>query len=458
MAFDINKIVSMINNNIVPPYPYAYPTRSSYRDISKIDLKEIWENENNFTNEIINLYIHYPFCRYKCGFCNLYSMACNDEKLQHEYIEALCMQLRSYKDIISKRNITTIFLGGGTPMMISENDLEKITNTLTEISPNWRNTVEEFCIEASPDTIVKAAMTNKLRTLVQCGITRINIGIQSFKQNDIKNIGRDYEENVNYKAIKLLKDAKIKNISTDLIAGFEGQQKDDWLLSVNELVKLKPHTISTYCLRIRPDSKFGKQKRYAGNFSKFYDWYEEARKIILSAGYRQETNVRYTLLDEGGYRQQDYQFRSLPVLGIGAGARSYTSTVDYIIGGSSNPSIAEIYEYIAKVKKNTLAPTRGFILDDEERIRRMLVLNLYSFDLDEVHNLYGYKYDFLFLDLLAELEKKGLVSKIRNVYQLSYEGIKYRDIISWAFFSDKVSQLDTEFFASLEEKNKIANQ
>ncbi len=436
----------------IPPYVYAYPTRSAQRK-EELDVFDIWNEENKYTNEVINLYLHYPFCKYKCGFCNLYSVANNELDIQNEYIDAMCEQIRLYSEIIRKRKIKTIFLGGGTPMLIVKENITKIMSTLDELFPNWRADCEEFCIEASPDSIVNAGEEGT-KFLVESGITRINIGIQSFKGRDINNFGRSYEEDVNFKAIQILKSANVKNISTDLIAGFINQTKEDFLDSVKILTSLQPNTISVYHLRIRPDSKFGKEGKYQKNPDiVFYEWYEEAREIILAGGFKQETNVRFARAN-GGYKQQDSQFNSYPVLGIGAGARSYTSTADYIIGGSSNPHISQIEQYINMVKTNSLKTERVYRLNNEERIRRMLTLNLYKFDVNEVHEKYGNKYDYIFEEKLRKLVDIGMVKEENNVYRLTKEGYKYRDIISWGFFSDEVQKRDKEFYDDLNKCNK----
>ena len=450
MEFNKYDVFKMLDEKDIPPYVYAYPTRSAQKE-EEIDIFDIWKQEDNYTSEIINLYLHYPFCKYKCGFCNLYSVANNELQIQNEYIDAMCRQIELYSDIISKRKIKTIFLGGGTPMLIIKENITKIVKTLDRLFPSWRQDCEEFCIEASPDSIVNCGVEGT-KFLVNSGITRINIGIQSFKRRDINNFGRSYEEDINYKAIRILKEANVKNVSTDLIAGFIGQTKDDFLESVKILTSLKPNTISMYHLRIRPDSKFGKDSNYKKNPDIiYYEWYEDAREIILDSGFKQETNVRFTR-ENGGYKQQDSQFASYPVLGIGAGARTYSSTADYIIGGSSKPDISQIHEYINAVKNNSLKTKRVYHLNDEERIRRMLTLNLYKFDLDEVHQKYGEKYDYIFLDILEKLIEKGLVQKSNNIYTLTKEGYKYRDIISWGFYSEEVQKRDSKFYSELEKK------
>lgn len=435
----------------IPPYVYAYPTRSSQRE-ETLDVNDIWKEEDLYTKNVINLYLHYPFCKYKCGFCNLYSIANNELDIQTRYIDAICKQLSSYQNIISKREIKTIFLGGGTPMLITQKNMEKLATTLDRLFATWRNECEEFCIEASPDSVVNAGVDG-IRFLKKCGITRINIGIQSFKRRDINNFGRNYEEDINFKAIQILKKAHIKNISTDLIAGFIGQTKQDFLDSVRILASIEPNTISLYHLRIRPDSKFGKEGKYDSNpSSEYYEWYQEAREILLENGFKQDTNVRF-IRENGGYLQQDSQFASYPVLGIGAGARSYTSVADYIIGGNSKPDISQIEKYIDDVNRNSLKTRLVYHLNDEERIRRKLVLNLYHFDLNKIKQQYGNTYDYIYQDNLKKLQEIDMISEKDGVYSLTKEGYRYRDIISWGFFSEEVQKRDKEFYSELE-KNK----
>lgn len=444
------QILNDIENRVIPPYPYAYPTRASYRPDIDIDVFDIWKMEQNHTDEIINLYLHFPFCKYKCSFCNLYSIAAPDNDIQTNYTKALICQLKSYADIIASRKLRTIYIGGGTPMLLTIENFMLIVEALNQVSPNWQNEIEEFSIEASPDSIIQAAQTNKLTTLIENGVNRINIGIQSFTKNDIKVMGRNYNENVNILAINILKDYGVQNISTDLIAGFERQTYDDWIFSVNKMVQLEPHTISVYSLRKRPDSTFGRSGNVVINPpSIFYDWYELARQIILECGYRQETNVRFTRYDKAGYLQQQYQFESFPVLGVGAGARSYTSTADYIIGGGYPATNEQISSYIDNALLGKLKIERAFIMSDLERIRKMLVLNLYNFDIQIVHTKYGHVYDEVFLDVLNGLVVHGLLRKKDTIYSLTYDGIKYRDIISWGFFSNEVKKLDNEFFSNI---------
>ncbi|MFD0396372.1 hypothetical protein ACFQ3Z_45915 [Streptomyces nogalater] len=91
-----------------------------------------------------------PFCRYKCGFCNLYTVISEDMDVYDAYTEALCTQIRDHTEIIQSRRLRTVYIGGGTPSLLSLRHFERIFATFDEVYPNWRSTVEEVAIEATP--------------------------------------------------------------------------------------------------------------------------------------------------------------------------------------------------------------------------------------------------------------------------------------------------------------------
>jgi oxygen-independent coproporphyrinogen-3 oxidase len=234
-----------------------------------------------------------------------------------------------------------------------------------------------------------------------------------------------------------------------LIAGFNGQTKEMWLHSVEQLTKLAPQTISIYCVRIRPDSQFGRSGKYNNSYDFYYDWYEDAREVMLNAGYVQETNVRFKIPEKGGYIQQYYQFICKPILGVGAGARSYTSVADYIVGGSAKPNVHEIEEYMDKVEAGAPLLRSLYELDDEERARRKLVLNLYEFNERQFQDEFGSRFNWIYKEKFAFLMNEGLLDRDGDLYFLTKQGIEYRDIISWSFFSERVRELDKQFYSEL---------
>src|SRR5262249_15902064 len=139
-------------------------------------------------NRDLNIYFHIPFCRYKCGFCNLYTVTSTDQHLYDAYVDALCLELRRHAPIILSRSVRTVYFGGGTPSLLSLVQLGRIFEQLEEVCGNWRAAVEEVCIEATPDSVV--ASSDKIKGLVDLGLTRVNMGVQSLDTIELREAGR----------------------------------------------------------------------------------------------------------------------------------------------------------------------------------------------------------------------------------------------------------------------------
>ncbi|MET9518634.1 radical SAM protein [Streptomyces sp. NPDC002994] len=455
-----NVLSSYIEQGVIPPFNYSYPSRSTYRPLdSSWNVGDIWAEdlENHQTPEL-NLYLHVPFCRYKCGFCNLYTVISEDQDVYDAYMDALCTQLRDHTEVIQARRLRTIYIGGGTPSLLSLRHFEQLFSTITEIYPNWRSTVEEVAIEATPDSIVNEPDT--LEGLIRLGLTRANVGIQSLVPQEIRDAGRGQaNEQVIRRAIEITREKNLPDLSTDLIMGFAGQTDKSWRQSVDELAALSPETISTYFLTVRPDAWFSKTGAYQYMWNPdLYKRYDYANQVFREAGYVQESNVRYKKLGRGGYAQKVLTFHGVPLLGLGVGARSYSSVLDYMVG-SVKPSMAEIGNYIDKARSHQLTPQTGFVLTPEENIRKRLVLDLFDLNLRELDR-FGYQEKaHLFEPVISAGEETGLLLRLPGGrVQLTPDGFKYRDILSWMFFSDDVVDLDREYYENLHQQNKRAQK
>lgn len=452
-----NLISNCIEKGAIPPYVYTYPPRSAYRPLERWrSIPNIWEEDHLVSSsDNLNLYIHVPFCRYKCGFCNLYTITSNDETVYDAYVDAVCLQLEQSRSIIEQRRLKTVYIGGGTPSILTPDQLTRLFDKITEIYPGWRNSCDEVCMEATPDSIVDARH-DLAKFLVDLGVTRINMGVQSLKRDELKEAGRiKANEDVIRSAFVRIKQAGVSNLSTDLIMGFAGQSAESWAESVTELLKLSPETISTYFLTVRPDAWFSKtgSYRYAREPA-LYERYDMARELYLANGYVQETNIRYKKAGRGGYIQKRLQFQGVPYLGIGVGARTYTNTVDYIVGGSHKPNIDQMWDYVKAVRGGGVDMTAGFVYDNEERIRKRLALDLFDLDLTELDCYARKAHRWVYEPLLEAGVNLGLIAKVGAVrYQLTKQGYKYRDILSWLAFSEKVKVRDVEFYAGIHSDN-----
>lgn len=455
----IDQLNGLVRGGAIPPFVYCYPTRSAYRQLDQSwTLERIWDADLDVSlTRDLNLYIHVPFCRYKCGFCNLYTVTTEDGDLYDAYVDAICSELRRHAAIIRRRYVRTVYIGGGTPSLLSLRHLETIFATIDEICANWRSSVEEVCIEATPDSIVSSPST--LAGLIVLGLTRVNMGVQSLESAELKEAGRlRAGVDVVRKATAVVKELGLRNLSTDLIMGFAGQTDESWLRSVEALVHLEPETISTYFLTVRPDAWFSSTGKYIYQRSpELYRRYKVARDIILGAGYVQESNVRYKRMGAGGYRQKVLQFHGVPVMGIGAGARTYTNTIDYIVGGSHAPDVSQVWDFIRQARSGGAELRQGFVYDDAERIRKRLALDLFDLDMAELEPFSYSRHKGQFDSMLKACVTLGLARTLNETrYQLTPEGYMYRDIISWLFFSDEVVRRDKEFYEELHRGNRKA--
>src|SRR6266851_212774 len=189
----------------------------------------------------LNIYVHIPFCRQICGFCNLYTTKDRDPVVQDLYVEAVRNQIRQYAKLVdSDVEIPTFYFGGGTPTALSTDALNSIVTTARD-HLNITNTTE-LAIEADPQTVDR----NALRRLGDSGFRRISFGFQSRAMNEIKILGRKTTQECQDLSVEEALAAGFTNVCVDLIFGLPGQSSDSWVTSVQECIRLKPQTICCY--------------------------------------------------------------------------------------------------------------------------------------------------------------------------------------------------------------------
>ena len=196
------------------------------------------------------LYIHFPFCKQKCYYCDFKSFA-NKEMYVDSYIEALCKEIEMYNYLKDEYEVTSIYLGGGTPSHI---DSKHISKVLGFVRNNYIvNKDAEITIEINPGTVNK----NKLQDYYKAGINRISFGVQSTDNQMLKNIGRihTYEEFV--KNFLEARSIGFNNISVDLIFGLPEQNIANWKQTLDDIISLNSEHISAYSLKIEEGTTFG---------------------------------------------------------------------------------------------------------------------------------------------------------------------------------------------------------
>ncbi len=218
-----------------------------------------------------SLYIHIPFCRSKCSYCDFFSVACGEKSVPDEYISSLCNEIKIRKAENKIDFFETVYIGGGTPSLLTPAQLSAI---LKEVFSGLNAVPEEITIEANPDDISREL----LEEFYSCGITRISCGVQTFNDSALKNVKRRGNEKIILRALELIKKYWKGTFSADLISGLPFENQKSFIKTLDELLKFRPEHISVYSLTIEEETPLGKSF-FSGKAD--YD-FENADKIWIS--------------------------------------------------------------------------------------------------------------------------------------------------------------------------------
>lgn len=195
------------------------------------------------------LYIHVPFCRTKCPYCDFYSIT--SLSLVPDWQEALLREMLAYKDRCSV--FDSLYLGGGTPSVLSERDLTTLFENLFRhfsFSPNT-----EITVEVNPDDITP----EKLALIKALGVTRISLGVQSFDTRELRSLGRRHTVRQAEQALEWIRGCGFANLGVDLMYGLPGQRISDWVRTMTRALDSRPEHLSCYQLTVHEETPLGKK-------------------------------------------------------------------------------------------------------------------------------------------------------------------------------------------------------
>ena len=333
----------------------------------------------------IGLYLHIPFCLRKCRYCDFLSFPCADEKILSEYTEALIREIKIKATEWPYRKVDSIYIGGGTPSILSEENVQKI----------MRSIYDEFTVEANAETTLECnpatANEEKLRSFLECGINRLSIGVQSWDNSVLRLMGRPHDKNDAFTAVRCAKKAGFENVNIDLMFGIPGQTMKMWRDSIRQCIFLRPQHISLYSLQIEEGTPFYKmiyEDHLLEEPSEFTDrkMYHDALLMLEDAGYNQYEISNAAL--PGFESKHNLKYWSYcEYLGLGLGASSFMGGVRY--KNSSN-----MLDYLDHIKKNE-APVN---VEDIEQFNTREEMGIYTFtalrksegvDLKEFEDIFG---------------------------------------------------------------------
>ena len=263
----------------------------------------------------LSLYVHFPWCIQKCPYCDFNSHSVKGSIPEQEYLDALLADLDRDLPLISDRVISSIFFGGGTPSLISGSGMEYFLvqlNQKVSLIPDV-----EITLEANPGTVD----SDHFSQYRKAGINRLSIGVQSFRDLQLKELGRIHSADEAITAFKISRDSGFENINLDLMFGLPKDGSEGSLFDLEQAIKLKPEHISWYQLTMEPNTLFYQQRPALPDDDQIWEFQDAGQSLLRASGYFQYEISAYAR--EGFQCRHNLNYWKFgDYLGIGAGAHS----------------------------------------------------------------------------------------------------------------------------------------
>jgi oxygen-independent coproporphyrinogen-3 oxidase len=349
---------------------------------------------SDFRAEAAGLYIHVPFCKTKCPYCDFYSVT--DLALEEEWLSALLKEMDQYRDAFG--TFDTFYIGGGTPTVLSHTVL---TSLFQELHRQFNfNDNTEITVEANPDDITP----EKLALLRSLGVNRLSIGVQSFNDEELTLLKRRHSLKGTGEALRWVNEAGFTNFGIDLIYGLPGQTVEGWIATLRKALTFHPTHMSCYQLTIEQTTPFGTMLEQ-GNLQvctekKGRDFFLTTSKFLEENGFLHYEISNFSKGNEFRSRHNCKYWNHAPYLGLGPGAHSFQSGVRWW-------NCKSVKDYCDKLKKGSRPIAGSEVLSHEQLRLEKLFLGLRTCD--------GITLDIAFLEspsneLLHNIKKTRLLS------------------------------------------------
>lgn len=364
------------------------------------------------------IYIHIPFCKSRCIYCGFYSTTLLD--LRKKYINAVCREMELRKNYI-REPFSTIYLGGGTPSLLDEAELTKLFLYINNVYDVDRNA--EITMECNPDDITPE-FTNMLSRLP---INRVSMGAQTFADSRLRLLHRRHNSDEVKHAVKLLREAGIKNISIDLMFGFPDESLSQWKEDMSAALALNVEHISAYSLMYEEDTPLwkmldtGKVKEIDEELS--LTMFKELVCQLTDAGYE---HYEISNFARPGYRSRHNSsyWHQVPYIGLGAAAHSFDLN-------SRQWNVADLKLYIEEIN-NGIIPMEREELDNDTTFNDIITTALRTsdgIDLNAMETRLGKRYRNTLISAAGKHLEQGLLEIRHDRLRLTAEGIFISDMV-----------------------------
>jgi len=369
------------------------------------------------------IYIHIPFCKQACHYCNFHFST--TLKSKGDLVSAICKEIIIQKNYLKEKSLTSIYLGGGTPSLLTDDELGQIFNALNEVFTWTAQT--EITLEANPDDIT----LEKLNSFKKWGINRLSIGIQSFFNEDLIWMNRAHNAQEAQTCIKLAQDVGFDNITIDLIYGSPTTSHEMWAENIKTALSLDIPHISSYCLTVEEGTALHHHVKKGKKMSPDSDvasrQFTTLIENLTASGYEHYEISNFAKPEKYAIHNTNY-WKGAQYLGIGPSAHSFD-------GRSRSWNIAHNQKYMQSLFENII-PSEREELSLATRYNEYIMTGLrtmWGVKLDEI-NGFGSEFVPYFLEGIQDEIKKGFVTQDEHKYTLTQVGKHFADGIASNLF------------------------
>ena len=371
-------------------------------------------NEKN-----VGIYIHIPFCRSKCDYCDFYSLAGSESKMD-DYQKALMAHIRETAPLAQKFQVDTVYFGGGTPSYYGERRLRELLKLIRKLFQVTKDA--EITVECNPDSVEE----KMLRVLRKAGVNRISLGMQSANDCELRELHRPHTFDQVKKAVEAARKAKIQNVSLDLIFGLPGQTMEGWMNNVEAALSLGPEHLSCYGLTLEEGTPLARRVEEGlevpdGDLqADLYLWTVERLK---EAGFHQYEISNFA--KNGRMSRHNLRYwMGREYLGFGPAAHS-----DF--GGCRYAFIRDLDGYIAGVLEGKPLLSESERIAEKERSGEYLMLRMrttHGIEEWEYRRTYYMNFDPL-AEKLKEYEGRGWATQMGGRWRFTPEGFLLSNLL-----------------------------
>jgi len=369
------------------------------------------------------IYIHIPFCVRKCHYCDFYSVT--DHSLVKEFVDALILEMEMFSEV--GLLFDTLYIGGGTPSVLESTEIDRIIKKalpLFQIASD-----SEITIEVNPGTVTPESLKN----FRQSGINRINIGIQSFHDGNLKVLGRIHSAEEGKTAIKCARNAGFENIGLDLISGIPKQTEKSWLFDLETALQFEPEHLSCYMLTYEHGTPLYKDFEN-GELSPLPEplavsLFRSTGDFLENKGYIHYEISNFARSEETISRHNTKYWNFTPYIGLGPSAHSFYGT-------KRSWNRRSVKDYINDIDSGIMPAEGEEDLSMEQQIIEAIFLGLRQkcgIDIGSFNEKFNVRFEDIFRETIPDLSKKELIVICDGRCALTRKGMVLLDSICAEF-------------------------